>query len=120
MKKRVPAALSSMILLMSGCQKNVPAEDNTNVFSTEDMNRRLIEETASLPQSSTLYFKDGIEITGLGVTFDGRPTSFDGCYYFPAIEKMTGAHVAVDWADAENYSAAVAATLLSGKMICPI
>lgn len=49
------------------------------------------------------------------MTFDGRPTSFDDCCYFPAIEKMTGAHVSVDWNAAENYSATVAATLLSGK-----
>lgn len=54
-------------------------------------------------------------ITGLGVTYDGRPTAFDGCYYFPAIESMTGVHVDIDWQEDEGYSSAVAATLLMSK-----
>lgn len=53
------------------------------------------------------------------MTFDGRTKSFDGCYYFPAIESLTGAHVAIDWHEADGYSSTVAATLLSGKTDLP-
>lgn len=80
MKKRILAAMSSVMVIMSGCQNAVPDENKTEDFSTEDMNQRLLSAAAQLPHSSTLYFNEGIEITGLGVTFDGRPTSFDGCW----------------------------------------
>lgn len=53
------------------------------------------------------------------MTFDGRTKSFDGCYYFPAIESLTGAHVAIEWHEADGYSSTVAATLLSGKTDLP-
>lgn len=119
MKKKIIAAVSCALVLMSGCKNSVSNDDNSEGFSVGEMNRRLLSAAGELPHSDALYFEDGIEITGLGVTFDGRPTSFDGCYYFPAIEQMTGAHIAVDWDTSENYSSTVAATLLSGKKDMP-
>lgn len=117
MKKRILAAVFCVLLLVSGCKNTV--SDEGTLFSTENMNRQLLDAASTLHPSSLLYFEDGIEITGLGMTYDGRPTSFDGCYYFPAIEKLTGAHISVDWAGADNYSATVAATLLLGKTDMP-
>lgn len=78
----------------------------------EQMKEELLEAAGQLEKSEELYFETPIEITGLGVTYDGRPVSFDGCYYWPAIEKLTNAHVSVDWHEAEKYASSVAATLL--------
>ncbi len=124
MRKRILAAASALLLLTSGCGKTVSEEsalpeEAKNGSTVEDHNSRLIAAVSSLPRSSTLYFEDTLGITGLGVTFDGRPTSFDGCYYFPAIEKMTGARLSIDWDTGEDYSTTVAATLLSGKSELP-
>lgn len=79
-------AAALAVLCLSGCSKSGTDEDAVDSFSVEDMNRKLLSAAGELPHSDTLYFKDGIEITGLGMTYDGRPTEFDGCYYFPAIE----------------------------------
>lgn len=81
-------------------------------YSVEQMNQDLLDAAAELKKSDQLYFDNGLEISGLGVTYDGRPTEFDGCYYWPAIEKMTNAHVDVDWHEADGYSSSVATTLL--------
>ncbi len=83
------------------------------------MNQSLLEASKTLPASEQLYYEDGLEITGLGVTYDGRPTEFDGCYYFPAILSMTGVRVDIDWQEDEGYSSAVATTLLSSKEDLP-
>ncbi|MGN0650378.1 MAG: hypothetical protein ACI4KM_08075, partial [Oscillospiraceae bacterium] len=119
MKKRIISAVSCALILLSGCRNTAPVEVADEGFSVEDINQKLLDAVGKLPKSDTLYFDNGIEITGLGVTFDGRPTSFDGCYYFPAIEQITGAHIAIDWDVADNYSATVAATILSGKTDMP-
>ena len=104
-------------LLLGGCQeKTVPAEEG---YSAERMNEQLLKAAGQLSKSESLYFETPLEITGLGVTYDGRPTSFDGCYYFPAIEAQTNVHVAIDWKENERYSSAVAATLLSSKSKLP-
>ena len=55
--------------------------------------QKLLDAVPTLEKSETLYFEDGLNITGMGVHFNSYPTEFDGCFYFPAIEKMTGAHV---------------------------
>lgn len=104
-------------LLLGGCQKNTAPV--AEVYSVERMNEQLLKAAGQLPKSESLYFETPLEITGLGVTYDGRPTSFDGCYYFPAIEALTGVHVAIDWKENELYRSAVAATLLSNKSKLP-
>lgn len=116
MKKVYLVALAAIILVFSGCQSNQETAEN---FSVDKMNEKLLAASESLPQSSSLYYKEGLEITGLGVTYDGRPSDFDGCYYFPAIEAMTGVHVAVDWQEDEGYSSTVATTLLGNKSDLP-
>ena len=124
MKKRVTVLLMTVLLMtvllvLGGCQAGNTPEGANEEFQAEDMNRKLLAAAGDLPHSKELYFEGGLTVTGLGVTYDGRPTDFDGCYYFPAIESMTGAHVAIDWQESDGYSSTVAATLLSGKKGLP-
>ncbi|MGN0244590.1 MAG: hypothetical protein ACI4DK_01345 [Lachnospiraceae bacterium] len=125
MRKRYLAATLIMGMILSGCQATEQTEpvqapsEAEESFSVEQMNQKLLDAAKSLPQSEQLYFEDGLEITGLGMTYDGRPTNFDGCYYFPAIESMTGVHVAIDWQTEEGYSSTVATTLLANKENLP-
>lgn len=118
MKKRYLAMVLFASMLLGGCGANNQKSEEEG-FQTEKMNQELITASESLPKSNLLYFENGLEITGLGVTYDGRPTEFDGCYYFPAIETMTGVHVSIDWQENEGYSSAVATTLLSNKENLP-
>lgn len=118
MKKRYLTMVVFAAMLLGGCGANNQKSEEEG-FQTEKMNQELITASASLPKSNLLYFENGLEITGLGVTYDGRPTEFDGCYYFPAIETMTGVHVSIDWQENEGYSSAVATTLLSNKENLP-
>ncbi len=119
MRKKYLAAALAVMLLFSGCQAKNPSGKTGEAFQAEQMNEDLLAASESLPKSEQLYFEEGLQITGLGVTYDGRPTSFDGCYYFPAIEAMTGVHVSIDWQESEGYSSAVATTLLVGKEELP-
>ncbi|MGN0639226.1 MAG: hypothetical protein ACI4J0_12715 [Huintestinicola sp.] len=125
MKKRPIAAGMCALLMLAGCGEALPdstghpSEEAEEISAVLKTDRELKAAADSLAPSSILNFGDGLEITGLGVTFDGRPTSFDGCYYFPAIEKMTGVRVSIDWQTAEDYSTTVAATLLSGRSELP-
>lgn len=117
--KKIAFGLVLVLLLglLGGCHKE--AEAPVEGYSVERMNEQLLKAASQLPKSESLYFETPLEITGLGVTYDGRPTSFDGCYYFPAIEAQTNVHVAIDWKENEGYSSAVAATLLSSKSKLP-
>ncbi|MDD6274894.1 MAG: extracellular solute-binding protein [Clostridiaceae bacterium] len=119
MRKKYLAAALAVMLLFSGCQAKNSSGKTDEAFQAEQMNEDLLAASESLPKSEQLYFEEGLQITGLGVTYDGRPTSFDGCYYFPAIETMTGVHVSIDWQESEGYSSAVATTLLVGKEELP-
>lgn len=119
MKRIALIAALALGVLLSGCQAGRKTDIAQEAFSVERMNRELLEASRSLPQSEVLHFADGLEITGLGVTYDGRPASFDGCYYFPAIEAMTGVRVAIDWQENDGYSSAVATTLLNSKKDLP-
>lgn len=118
MKKRCLAMIIMIVIVLSGCQGQNQGKTE-EVFQVDRMNQDLLEGAKSLPKSKNLYFENGLEITGLGLTYDGRPTDFDGCYYFPAIEAMTGAHVSIDWQEDEGYSSAIAATLLANKTDLP-
>lgn len=118
MKKRCLAMIIMIVIVLSGCQRENQGKTE-EVFQVDRMNQDLLEGAKSLPKSKNLYFENGLEITGLGLTYDGRPTDFDGCYYFPAIEAMTGAHVSIDWQEDEGYSSAIAATLLANKTDLP-
>ena len=122
MKKRRLTMLVALAVLgasLCGCQSIPEEKVEMEVFQVEDVNRSLIAAAKQLPKSGTLYFEDGLEITGLGVTYDNRPTAFEGCYYFPAIEALTGAHVAIDWQESEGYNSTVAATLLGSRSELP-
>lgn len=125
MKRKFLAITMAAAVLLTGCQADQHTESSENIenaeesFSVEQMNQKMLDKAGSLPKSNSLYFENGLEITGLGVTYDGRPTAFDGCYYFPAIEALTGVHVAIDWQEDDGYSSAVATTLLSDKSNLP-
>lgn len=121
LKKRI-LAFFCIPLLLTGCslnnssKKEAPVNDKYNVSA---MKTALINAAKTLPKSSFLYFEDGLEISGLGATYDGRETNFDDYYFFPAIESLTGTHLSIDWKDEEQYSKSVAATLLSSKNNLP-
>lgn len=83
-------------ILLSGCQGSDYPERAEKAFRAEQMNQELLAASEELPESDLLFFENGLEINGLGITYDGRPVDFDGCYYFPAIEAMTGVHISVD------------------------
>ena len=119
MRKKYLALAMAVGVLLCGCGGNRTSEGTEETFQVEKMNQDMLDASKSLPKSDSLYYENGLEITGLGMTYDGRPTDFDGCYYFPAIESMTGVHVSVDWQEEEGYSSAVAATLLTSKKDLP-
>ena len=111
--KKIFIALSLffVVVCFAGCAESKQKEEKKE-YSVEQIYQDLLDAASQLEKSEQLYFDNGLEISGLGVTYDGRPTEFDGCYYWPAIEKMTNAHVDIDWHDAEGYSSSVATTLL--------
>lgn len=111
--KKIFIALSLffVVVCFAGCAESKQKEEKKE-YSVEQINQDLLDAASQLEKSEQLYFDNRLEISGLGVTYDGRPTEFDGCYYWPAIEKMTNAHVDIDWHDAEGYSSSVATTLL--------
>ena len=76
-------AAALAVLCLSGCSKSGTDEDAVDSFSVEDMNRKLLSAAGELPHSDKLYFKDGIEITGLGVTYDGRPNLTGAITFLP-------------------------------------
>ena len=113
-----------MAAFLSGCgnngqtengkteSKDLTTEPSASEYFRENMRQTLVEAVGKLDTSEELYFEDGLEITGLGVTYNDRPVTFDGCYYWPAIEQMTNAHISIDWHEADGYASTVAATLL--------
>ena len=113
-----------MAAFLSGCgnngqtengkteSKDLTTEPSASEYFRENMRQNLLEAVGKLDNSEELYFEDGLEITGLGVTYNDRPVTFDGCYYWPAIEQMTNEHISIDWHEADGYASTVAATLL--------
>ena len=45
---------------------------------------------ADVKPSTEFYVDGGMTVSMVGVHFNQYPTTFDGGYYFPTIEKMTG------------------------------
>ena len=113
-KSLVAVGIFCTAVIFTGCagKKQEEVKKSAEEYSVDLMKEDLLAAADQLEKSQELYFDDGIEITGLGVTYDGRPTEFDGCYYWKAMEKMTNAHVAIDWHEADGYASSVATTLL--------
>ncbi len=65
-----------------------------------------------IPKSETYY--NEMTVKAMGIHYNQYPTAFDGCYWFPTIEKMTGAHFDVDWRTDSDYATVVATTLAQG------
>lgn len=72
--------------------------------------------SAFAQKSESLYFEDGLAISGMGVHFNNYPTEFDGTYYFPTILERTNARVDIDWRVITDYPTQVATTLASGNL----
>lgn len=68
---------------------------------------------ADVQKSEEFYLDDGLNVKMVGVHFNQYPTTFDGGYYFPTIEKMTGVHFDIDWRTSDGY-ATVVSTILAG------
>ena len=73
--------------------------------------QELIDAAQTLEPSSELWFENGLTITGLGAHFNNNPVGFDACYYWPAIEKLTNAHIDIDWRTEDSIATAVQTTL---------
>ena len=59
---------------------------------------------------SELYYNE-LTITAMGNHYNQYSTDFNGGYYFPTIEKMTGVHFDIDWRS--DYNSTVVATALA-------
>jgi len=81
-----------------------------------DIAQQLIEAAKNLPKSENLYFTNGLSITGMGIHYNNYPKGFDGCYYWPAIESLTGAHIEIDWRVEADYITQVADKLASQQL----
>ena len=72
--------------ILTGCSDTVQKEtESSTEYSVEQMKQNLLDAARQMEPSDNLYFEEGLEITGLGVTYDDRPITFDGCYYWLAI-----------------------------------
>lgn len=68
---------------------------------------------ADVQKSTEFYVDGGLNVKMVGIHFNQYPTTFDGGYYFPTIEKMTGVHFDIDWRTSDGY-ATVVSTILAG------
>lgn len=68
---------------------------------------------ADVQKSAEFYVDGGLNVKMVGIHFNQYPTTFDGGYYFPTIEKMTGVHFDIDWRTSDGY-ATVVSTILAG------
>ena len=109
--KKVLAIIMALTMLLGS---TALAESTTPTI--EEMSAALIEAAKALPKSENLYFDDGLEITGMGIHYNNYPTEFDGCYYFMAIQAMTGAKFNIDWRVEDNYATQVSTILASRKL----
>ena len=107
--KKVLAIVLTLTLLLGASA--VWAEDAGNPLL-----QPLIDAAKQLPRSENLYFENGLQISGMGIHFNNYPKEFDGCYYWPAIEALTGARIEIDWRVEDNYATQVATTLASRKL----
>ncbi len=62
---------------------------------------------------SETFYKE-MTVTALGSHYNQYSTTFDGGFYFPTIEKMTGVHFNVDWRTGDDYTTVVATALAQG------
>lgn len=104
MKKVLAIILALMILLSAAAAFT---EGETGIA------QQLIEAAKNLPKSENLYFENGLSISAMGIHYNDYPKEFNGCFYWPAIESLTGAHIEIDWRADTDYAAQVATALAS-------
>ncbi len=106
MKKWLSVLLAAMILL--SC---------TAAFATSTEAMGGLEANwwvaLDIPQSE-LFYKE-MTLTGMTTHYNQWPTDFDGGYFLPTIQKMTGVRMEIDWrVSDDSYSTNVATVLASG------
>ncbi len=106
MKKCLALFLSLVLVLSLG----------SSLADDPPLKQALIDAAKTLEPSKELYFENGLEISAMGMIFNNYPTEFDGCYLWPAVEKLTNTRITVDWRVEDNYSTQVATVLASGKL----
>lgn len=111
MRKRVMSSLLVLLLLFG-----LPACGNPEKTQGAEMGikEKMLAGAAQLEKSETLYFENGLTITGIGVNFSGDVTRKTDNYFWPAIEKMTGVDLDIFWETEENYISSLSTTLLTG------
>ena len=80
------------------------------------LKQAMIDAVETLEPSKELYFENGLNITAVGQIFNNYPLGFNDCYLWPAIEKLTNAHIEVDWRVEDGYATQVANVLASQKL----
>jgi ABC-type glycerol-3-phosphate transport system substrate-binding protein len=68
---------------------------------------------ADLQPSESFYVDGGLNVSMVGIHYNQYPTTFDGGYYLPSVEKKTGVHFDIDWRTSDGY-ATVVSTILAG------
>ena len=74
---------------------------------------------ADLQPSESFFVDGGMTVTMVGEHFNQYPTTFDGGYYFPSVEKKTGVHWDVDWRTADGYATVISTVLAGGAENLP-
>lgn len=69
---------------------------------------------ADVQKSAEFYIEGGMNVSMIGVHYNQYPTTFDGGYYFPTIEKMTGVHFDIDWRTSDGYDTVMSTVLAGG------
>ena len=69
---------------------------------------------ADLQPSESFFVDGGLTVTMVGEHFNQYPTTFDGGYYFPSVEKKTGVHWDIDWRTADGYATVISTVLAGG------
>ena len=70
-------------------------------------------------QPSQEFHVDGLTVSMVGIHYNQYPTTFDGGYYFPAVEKKTGVHWDIDWRTSDGYATVVSTILAKGSETLP-
>lgn len=74
---------------------------------------------ADLQPSESFFVDGGMTVTMVGEHFNQYPTTFDGGYYFPSVEKKTGVHWDIDWRTADGYATVISTVLAGGAENLP-
>ena len=72
-------------------------------------------KAAEIKPSETFHVDGGLNVTMLGIHYNQYPNTFDGGYYFPSVEAMTGVHFDIDWRTSDGYAEIVNTVLANAS-----